>query len=46
MHSGELNLDDLIDTGAHFSAIPEEDHWKIRLLAPQTIINGEPAHPF
>ena len=42
----ELTLDGLIDTGAHSSAIPEADLRKIRLLAPQSIVNEGPAPSF
>ena len=37
MDFGELILDDLIDTAALSSAIPEADLRKIHLLAPQSI---------
>ena len=37
---GELTLDDLVDTGALSSAIPEADLRKIRLLSPQSIGPG------
>ena len=37
MDFGELNIDELIDTGALSSAIPEADLRKFRLLAPHTI---------
>ena len=46
MDVGELTIDGLIDTGAHSSAIPEADHWKIRLLAPQSIVKEGPAPTF
>ena len=46
MDFGELNIDELIDTGALSSAIPEADLRKIRLLAPHTILNGGPAPEF
>ena len=43
---GELNIDGLIDTGALSSAIPEADLRKIRLLAPNTILNEGPPPEF
>ena len=43
---GELNNDGLIDTGALSSALPEADLRKIRLLAPQTILNEGPPPEF
>ena len=46
MDFGELNLEGLIDTGAHSSAIPEADLRKIRLLAPQSIVKEGPAPSF
>ena len=46
MDFGKLTLDDLIDTGAHSSAIPEADLRKIRLLAPQSLIKEGPAPSF
>ena len=46
MDFGELTLDNLIDTGAHSSAIPEADLRKIRLLAPQSIVKESPAPSF
>ena len=46
MDFGELTLDGLIDTGAHPSALPEEDFRKIRLLAPQSTIKEGPAPSF
>ena len=46
MDFGELNIDDLIDTGALSSAIPEADLRKIRLLAPHTILNEGPPPEF
>ena len=46
MDFGELTLDDLLDTGAHSSAIPEADLRKIRLLAPQSIVKEGPAPSF
>ena len=46
MDFGELNIDDLIDTGALSSAIPEADLRKIRLLPPHTILNEGPPHEF
>ena len=46
MDFGELTLDDLVDTGALSSAIPEADLRKIRLLAPQSIIKEGPAPNF
>ena len=42
MDFGELAIDDLIDTGALFSAIPEMDLQKIRLLSPQSVIREGP----
>ena len=42
MDFGELKMDGLRDTGALSSAIPEADLRKIRLLAPQTILNEGP----
>ena len=45
MDFGELTIDELIDTGAHFIAIPEADLMKICLLAPQSIIKERPS-PF
>ena len=46
MDCGELTLDGLVDRGALASAIPEADLRKIRLLAPQSIINEGPAPNF
>ena len=46
MDFGELNIDELIDTGALSSAIPEADLRKIRLLAPHTILNEGPPPEF
>ena len=46
MDFGELNIDELIDTGALSSAIPEADIRKIRLLAPHTILNEGPPPKF
>ena len=46
MDFGELTIDGLIDTGAHSSAIPEADLRKIRLLAPQSIVQEGPAPTF
>ena len=46
MDFGELTLDDLVDTGALSSAIPEADLRKIRSLAPQSIIEEGPAPNF
>ena len=46
MDSGELNIDGLIDTGALSSAIPEAGLRKIRLLAPNTILNKGPPPEF
>ena len=46
MDFGELNIDGLIDTGALSSAIPEADLRKIRLLSPNTILNGGPPPEF
>ena len=46
MDFGELNIDGLIDTGALSSAIPEADLRKIRLLAPQSILNEGPPPEF
>ena len=43
---GERTLDGLIDTGALSTAIQEADLGKIRLLRPQSIINGGPAPNF
>ena len=43
---GELNIDQLIDTGALSSAIPEADLRKSRLLAPHTILNEGPPPEF
>ena len=43
---GKLTLNNLIDTGAHSSAIPEADLRKIRLLAPQSIVKEGPAPSF
>ena len=42
----ELTLDGLEDTGALSRAIPEADLRKIRLLAPQSIVNESPAPNF
>ena len=42
----ELNIDGLIDTGALSSAIPEADLRKIRLVAPDTILNEGPPPEF
>ena len=38
MDFGELILDDLLDTGALSSAIPQADLRKIRLCAPQSVV--------
>ena len=46
MDFGKLTLDGLIDTGAHSSAIPAADLRKIRILAPQSIIEEGPAPSF
>ena len=46
MDFGEITLYGLVDTGAPFSAIPEVDLRKIRLLAPQSIIKEGPAPNF
>ena len=46
MDFGELTLDDLVDTGALSSAIPEANLRKIRLLAPQSIVKEGPAPNF
>ena len=46
MDFGELTLDDLVDTGAPSSAIPEADLRKIGLLAPQSIVKDGPAPNF
>ena len=43
---GELTLDGLVDTGALSSVIPDTDIRKIRLIAPQSIINEGPAPNF
>ena len=41
MDFGEITLDGLIDIGAHYSAIPEADIRKIRLVAPQSIVKRD-----
>ena len=46
MDFGELNIDELIDTGALSNAIPEADLRKHRLLAPHTILNEGPPPEF
>ena len=46
MDFGELTIDGLIDTGALFSAIPEMDFRKIRLLSPQSVIRKGPPPNF
>ena len=46
MDFGELTLDDLVDTGALSSAIPEANLRKIQLLAPQSIVKEGPAPNF
>ena len=46
MDFGELTLDGLVDTGALSSAFPEADLRKIRLLAPQSIVEEGPAPNF
>ena len=46
MDFGEITIDDLVDTGALSSAIPEADLRKIRLLAPQSIVEEGPAPNF
>ena len=46
MDFGELTPDNLIDTGAHSSAIPEAELRKQRLLAPQSIFKDCPAPSF
>ena len=46
MDFGELNIDRLIDTDALSSAITEADVHKIRLLAPNTILNEGPPPEF
>ena len=38
----ELSTDDLVDTGAISSALPQADLRKYRLLAPQTVIREGP----
>ena len=43
---GELDIDELIDTGALSSAIPEADSRKIRRLAPHTKLNEGPPPEF
>ena len=42
MDFGALKIDVLKDTGALSSVIPEADVCKIRLLAPDTILNEGP----
>ena len=46
MDFGKLTLDGLVDTGALFSAIPEADQRKIRILASQSIVKEGPAPNF
>ena len=46
IHFEELTIDGLIDTGALSSAIPEADHRKLRLLAPQSIVKEGAAPAF
>ena len=46
MHSGEITLEGLVDTGALSNAFPEADLRKIRLLATQSIIKDGPAPNF
>ena len=46
MDFGELTIDGLIHTGALSSAIPEADLNKIRLLAPNLIIEESPPPDF
>ena len=46
MDFGELTLENLVDTGAISSAIPEADRRNIRLLAPQSIVKEGPAPNF
>ena len=46
MDFGEITIDGLVDTGALSSAIPEADLRKIRLLAPQSIVEEGPAPNF
>ena len=46
MDFGELKIDELVDTGALSSAIPEADLRKIRLLAPHILLNEGPPPQF
>ena len=46
MDFGELNIDELIDTGALSGAIPESDLRKIRLLAPHAKLHEDPPPEF
>ena len=46
MDFGELNMEELIDTGALSSTIPETDLRKNRFLAPHTILNEGPPTVF
>ena len=46
MDFGKLNIDGLIDTGALSSANLKADLRKIRLLAPQTVLNEGPSVEF
>ena len=46
MYFGQLNIDGFIDTSALSSAIPQADLRKIRILAPQTILNEGPPPEF
>ena len=46
MDFGDLYIQGLIDTGALSSAIPGADLRKIRLLAPDTILNEDPPPEF
>ena len=46
MDLGELTIDELIDTGALSSAIPEMDLREIRLLSPQSVIREGPPPNF
>ena len=42
MDFGDLTIDGLIVTGTLYSALPEMDLRKIRLLSPQSVIRGGP----
>ena len=46
MDFGELNIDELIDTGALSSTLAEDDLHEFRLLSPHTVLNEGPPPEF